>query len=365
MAAAETVEDVEKRKRRRAYMRGMMKLYRDEFRIEMTYLRNREERLKRQISQLVRAKCPGGTAENVLGPLSWNEVSLALKEDHQDASTTQKSLQKQVDEWRRVVETMQEWVQAHTTIPESPNAAISTWRNTTLLADPIPRQLGKQWITKQMLHNADRVFQLYEFQAMDKPYDLYDLEAIPTLLGGFEYIHRRQFDINHSVADLLALYRDTLGTLISPDAAWHTKVADEKCHGTKLHTLYNSNDEVMHLLSGAFPHGDRTIFVVQEILHDELLPKIKPKQRHRMLWYDILALSPSKTRLQCLYIYSQCVDVDGHPIPFEDEARSWGFDPSSYPPEIQEEKFREHVRAMARQRLFISQARVQEYSLSR
>ncbi|KAH9194660.1 hypothetical protein AeNC1_003358 [Aphanomyces euteiches] len=356
--------ETEKKLRRRVYMRNMMKIYRDEFKKEMAYLREKEQQLEVQVQHLLQTRCLGGDDDSS-GALPWREVSQALKEEHDEAKAKREKLLTQVMTHRRVVDNMERWVAAQMTIPVSPTTPTSTWRNTTLLGDPTSRQLGKQWIMEQMFHNTDRVFQMYQFPAMDRAHDLYGLEAVPTPNGGFQYIHRRQFDLGHPLDMLLQLYKDTVYRFMTPDAVYHNNVAAEESNDTTLRTLHNSNGEVMHLLTRAFSSGQRSVFVGQEILDDDLLPITKPKQRSRMIWFDIVPLSPTKCRLRCLYIYSNFFDNKGESLPFEEEAKGWNFDPSLHPPESLEDRFRTHVRAVAIQRFRVSRTRAEEETTAR
>ncbi|CAK4699679.1 unnamed protein product [Aphanomyces euteiches] len=316
--------DNDKKARRRAYMRNMMKLYREEFKMEMAYLLDRQEQLETQVRQLMLARQQRLPDNDVRCALPWREVSLALQEDAEVETKERESLRHQVSEYRRVIRDLERWVASH-------------------------------WSIK--------------FPSMAEVHELHDLDMIPTANGGIDYIHRRQFDINVPASTLLTMYKEIIGRLMSPTSNFHTERTDEMTEDgkdqTKLHTLVSSDGEVMHFLTGAFESGDRTIFVGQEILQDELISHPKGVRRSRMLWYEILPLTPTKTRLRCLYVFSQLSNHKGEPYPFEDEAKHWGFDVQSYSPDCQFPHFRQFVRERSAARLAVSQGRVKDYVVAK
>ncbi|CAK4618043.1 unnamed protein product [Aphanomyces euteiches] len=108
--------ETEKKLRRRVYMRNMMKIYRDEFKKEMAYLREKEQQLEVQVQHLLQTRCLGGDDDSS-GALPWREVSQALKEEHDEAKAKREKLLTQVMTHRRVVDNMERWVAAQMTIP--------------------------------------------------------------------------------------------------------------------------------------------------------------------------------------------------------------------------------------------------------
>ncbi|ETV63531.1 hypothetical protein H257_19543, partial [Aphanomyces astaci] len=164
---------VDSKLRRRAYMRNMMKIYRDEFKLEMAYLCEREKQLE----------------ENLRGILhERRQASMG--------SVTAPSGQQKTTEYHRILRDMEAWVAHHQSIPSSLNACVSTWRDMTLLEHPPSRDLGKAWITRQMYHNSNRMFHQYQFPSTTSSHDLYDVEVVTCPdTGALEYVHRRQFDI--------------------------------------------------------------------------------------------------------------------------------------------------------------------------
>ncbi|KAG9415077.1 hypothetical protein AC1031_008505 [Aphanomyces cochlioides] len=87
--------------------------------------------------------------------LSWKEVALAVQESNENAQSERQALKAQVARLRKVVQAMKGWVTAAVVDTMSLDAMIPTWRNVTLLADPVSRILGKKWITERMFHHTD------------------------------------------------------------------------------------------------------------------------------------------------------------------------------------------------------------------
>ncbi|KAH9080757.1 hypothetical protein Ae201684P_012897 [Aphanomyces euteiches] len=114
------MEDAERKMRRRAYMRGMMKIYRDEFKKEMAYLRGKEFQLLREIHKLIQEKQQQlGKYNDTLTVLPWKEVALALKRDADEASESLDKLREEVSEHQRLIRDMERWIQSQLKIPHN------------------------------------------------------------------------------------------------------------------------------------------------------------------------------------------------------------------------------------------------------
>ncbi|KAF0719748.1 Aste57867_820 [Aphanomyces stellatus] len=359
---------VEKKLRRRAYMRNMMKIYRDEFKMEMAYLRSKESELEGQLRNILDARraLPDPTASST-NQLPWKEIALALKSEKGQTIDQLKELKGHVDEYHGVIRDMERWVATQLSIPRSPCEVnhTRTWRHTTLLAHPTSRELGKAWITEQMYHNTDRMLQQYQFRNVDAPHELYDIDVVANSdSGAYEYIHRRQFDIDLPASLLMTMYRDIICSLLVIDhqRPVHTRGPPEESGHTRLHCMSTAH-ETVRLLTGEFHEARRSVFVAQQIQTDELdTPWTGGVQRNRSIWTEVHSISPTKSRLRTLYFYSQLVAPDGQPLPFEYEARSWDFDPSDADDEVRlRAKFRNHLIHASASLLPVAQQRVVDY----
>ncbi len=84
----------------------------------------------------------------------------------------------------------------------------------SLLASPESRKLGKEWITKQMYHNKDRVYQHFGFQPMHQSNDfVFDVQAKFGETGyNLEYL--KQMYCPSSLEEFVEFYRHTVQSAV-------------------------------------------------------------------------------------------------------------------------------------------------------
>ncbi|ETV68338.1 hypothetical protein H257_15661 [Aphanomyces astaci] len=216
-----------------------------------------------------------------------------------------------------------------------------------------------------MYHNSNRMFHQYQFPSTTSSHDLYDVEVVTCPdTGALEYVHRRQFDIALPASFLLQMYRDIIGYLLVQEN--YTPVLSESngpttMHSTPLHVP--DHIERLHVVTATFQdHPSRHVFVAQQVHRDPQYTSYLHNQRNRSLWYEVLALTPTSSRLRCLFMYSQLFDGCGDPVAFPDEAKCWGFYPSMDQSDgLQRMRFRDQKRAAAARHLSVAQARVLAY----
>ncbi|CAK4200373.1 unnamed protein product [Aphanomyces euteiches] len=82
-----------------------------------------------------------------------------LCEDRRLAQSQQRNLRKQLVKQEQLAKEMYAWVVANVSIQteKSLNTNTLTWRHVSLASNPTTRGLGKEWITKQMYHNTERI----------------------------------------------------------------------------------------------------------------------------------------------------------------------------------------------------------------
>ncbi|KAF0700834.1 Aste57867_8633 [Aphanomyces stellatus] len=93
----------------------------------------------------------------------WRDVAKALQEQRAEVESDKRTLERHMKVQRRLLNDMQQWVAAQLSLQTAPNAAVPTWRDVSLLASPVSRWLGKEWILKQLYDQTDHVFQKYGF----------------------------------------------------------------------------------------------------------------------------------------------------------------------------------------------------------
>ncbi|RHY81073.1 hypothetical protein DYB31_014485 [Aphanomyces astaci] len=130
--------------------------------------KNEVNKLKQVIHQLELTKAitiARNASSKVNRMLSWKDVAEALLCDRRLAESQHKALAKdQIQNKKHLLE-MYQWVLAQVSLQS--------------------RSLGKQWITRQMYHNRDRIFQQYGYPSLDTTAPEYiSMETVRRLPGG-------------------------------------------------------------------------------------------------------------------------------------------------------------------------------------
>ncbi|KAH9097006.1 hypothetical protein Ae201684P_011737 [Aphanomyces euteiches] len=269
--------------KRRIYDRKKQRRYREQLLRETTHLRNLIVDLEKQVSQLSLAKSESSDGTAVVAAtdplLSWKEVALALRDDVHHQHEMNHALQKHIAHYRELTRKMQMWVDASTAIPPPP-PSLPNWRHVTLLADPAARQCGTDWITRQLYHNVDALFERVGFpndehgEVDDMPFDFSDPEC-------YQCVRRlqREFPISAStLSDYLMqnLWIYCMVGAVVPSTVRQTIVGD--C--TYQHVI-KTPFELANLISRKFVDSDRIVLVGTQILEDEAEPH-DFRQRHRI-----------------------------------------------------------------------------------
>ncbi|CAK4514663.1 unnamed protein product [Aphanomyces euteiches] len=290
------------------------------------------EKLHTQLIKISQAK--------LQGKLPWREVATALQEERQLSETQNKALRAQVKEHRKHVHDMYKWVLGTLVIQTGPNATTPTWRNVSLHANPASRKVGKQWITKFMYHNADRMFHEYGFPSIASG------EILPCELdfpykedAGFTTVYRHQVDGNIPFEYMTTGFSVEwiIQSFMPQPVATILNEADEESMQC---AVLSHDGEYVNLLCGKFITDDRAIFATDDNY-----------QRNRLFWYahlgklrlmrcriDIHRLPGGRTRNRTLFFTSAIFTKDGY-VSLDEDARDWGFTVSQYPPEQQEAMF--------------------------
>ncbi|CAK4351846.1 unnamed protein product [Aphanomyces euteiches] len=312
--------------KRRIYDRKKQRRYREQLLRETTHLRNLIVDLEKQVSQLSLAKSESSDGTAVVAAtdplLSWKEVALALRDDVHHQHEMNHALQKHIAHYRELTRKMQMWVDASTAIPPPP-PSLPNWRHVTLLADPAARQCGTDWITRQLYHNVDALFERVGFpndehgEVDDMPFDFSDPEC-------YQCVRRlqREFPISAStLSDYLMqnLWIYCMVGAVVPSTVRQTIVGD--C--TYQHVI-KTPFELANLISRKFVDPDRIVLVGTQILEDEAEPH-DFRQRHRIFVATLDRLTPKSARIRILYMTSQSFTKAGF-TPLDQEAPMWECD---------------------------------------
>ncbi|KAF0690167.1 Aste57867_18417 [Aphanomyces stellatus] len=314
------------------YQREKQGKYRQQERDLRAHLRNRVKDLE---AALLRAKRRGSLM------LSWEDIALTMREEHDLTRFENGRLQTQVRQVRALVHDMKKWVRA--TLAVAPSSVQSTWRNFTLLQHPESRKLGMEWITQQLYHNLDYVQQQYGFPSMYSSVVEDDLNVMFDENGCYQFIRRHEVFMHNSIEDL----RGVMGADI-----WQFMINYARlniCYDTPNETIRHQTlegaYEVSNFLSREFVEPDRIVYVGQQMHEDELAPTMK-LQRNRHVWYILQRITPTVTKIRMLFVVSSSFSEGGQ-TPLHEEARGfWGLDLKGLPEDVQQRKFREHALAV-------------------
>ncbi|KAF0720382.1 Aste57867_358 [Aphanomyces stellatus] len=335
MVIDEETRDDRKEKQERERKRHC--LYRLEKKSEAAHLKQTQIELEDKLEQLLEAS-------KLRQPhiLSWRDAAKALKDARDGAHVRNRGLRARIHMYDRLVSDLSMWVQATDGVSRSLNPLCPTWRDVTLLANPESRKLGKEWITMQMFHNTDRVFQQHGFPSWQcDDVDVYrDLDISFPETGGCLYTCRRHFVSKQSLEQSCdAVRQNCLSTLlVQVNRAETLREADAN---TQLHTVHTTSDEFLNILCGEFATPDRCTFVLRQIHRDDT-QEGRFRQRNRMLWsvmFDYFRLPNGCTKKRVLAIVSNCLVRDGE-FNLDDEARLAGFHLDDASPVRKEDFFR-------------------------
>ncbi|KAF0708065.1 hypothetical protein AaE_013365 [Aphanomyces astaci] len=328
MDTAKAADKVQARKaRKRAYLRQFMQGYRVKVKDATHLLREQVTALE---AEYARRSFPT--------MMPWHEVADTLQTERSKSETEAHQLRRKLRSVEALSRVMQQWVVAHlATIPRSPDAAVQTWRNVTLLKDPTSRQLGKDWILQQMYHNTDRMFASHGFPAIASMQAMYEMDVQASHTNDAEcmYYHaKRQMESAPPDAIMRFMYRHHLCRILMADGDIPVTypTVQEQTKTTALHQLTNSKGEWFNVLVGDFSTPTRCVVVAQQIHDDEAYGMIGARQRTRMLWYDFEYIaSAGRWMYRTLYINSQTFVRDGTLSPLSVEANDFDMPKHMHP----------------------------------
>ncbi|CAK4698308.1 hypothetical protein LEN26_011872 [Aphanomyces euteiches] len=315
--------------RRKLYLRNIRMLYRKEAKEERSYLTNRVQELEKVVASL-RTRTVKSEKPSIL---SWKDVADALEEDRRHALVKRKSLGDMVARYDVLVKEMQEWVASNMRVTNPPNPRVSTWRNSTLLANSASRQLGKKWILEQMFFNTDLIFQSQGFRHIEAANDFeWDLNFSCGEKG--LSIYRRLCNSPLSFEDTIAHFHDTLLALrcyIPGYDPLKPKLLESR-EGSIQQYVFTTNNEFVNVICGEFrPNPNQCIIVVHGIEHDESFVGVKGRRRSRSLWIDIHRLRDGRTKVRQVSFHSRGFTGDHEFLPVEVDAKDYGVDISACP----------------------------------
>ncbi|KAF0689673.1 Aste57867_18910 [Aphanomyces stellatus] len=316
-----------------------MQRYRKRLIEKAEVMRDHIASLETEIAEYMQRRPSTKAAATLLLP--WKEVARALKDDGKLADKDNRALQQQCQAQRMTILAIKHWMTEATTIVKSPRGSTHTWRNVTLCAHPTSRQLGFDWITKQMHANTDAVLQQFHFPPLVSTDVVDDFTIDTTNSDFFQLVWRDQREVPYPLEDVRDLFMRPhffvmVGGVGLPET---TSIAERETIATDQHMLQlhcGSDTQylhkrmlraktLVHSLVREFHEPNRCVFVRQSIHDDELLAN-DPLQRNRMTWFVLDRLGPKRTKIRALNLSSQQFAKGGVYVSLEEEAPKWGLD---------------------------------------
>ncbi|KAF0693644.1 Aste57867_15407 [Aphanomyces stellatus] len=327
--------DNERLEKTRLYYKNFMREYRKKQRNEVEFLQAQVEALEEDLRR---------RAVTADGRLPWRHVAHAMKEDMEIVAQENKALKEESERTYGMLHALYRWVVERASVPVSPDACISTWRNTSLPLNPTIRQQGKEWIMRQMFENTDRIFESCPLN--DSVASIYDMD-VQFLDECFVVRLYRQYTTgDESFAAYVSRYRENFVQSLKLDSFRRVdpaKTEVEASHSTVMHRLTTSTGEFVNLLSGEFVAIDRAVVVAQNIIDDEGAPHEVANQRNRFLWMDIRRRGDGTATVRQFYATSQAFTKHGGYISLETDAGNFHCDLSTCPSEWKQMMFRRRV----------------------
>ncbi|CAK4454284.1 unnamed protein product [Aphanomyces euteiches] len=272
-----------RRLKKNMYQREKQAIYRRLDKMEIAFQRERVAVLEEMLQE-ARANARGQSNSSVL---SWQDIALALQESEEQSVERNTILKRRVQRSRAVLNDLKTWIFTRLTVSKRDANAFdrhvkaypssSVWRNVVLMQSPESRQIGMDWITKQLHYNADTTFQKYGFPAPNSPEDVDDYLYFYDG-DGLVAVQRNQYIVNSSLDEFYA--RITSDQLMGSE---NLNKNDRHSNPDILQRVYDSKDGIRtNFISRIHKEPDRISFVGQHVNDDEKFPT-GSLQRHRVV----------------------------------------------------------------------------------
>ncbi|KAF0696316.1 Aste57867_12913 [Aphanomyces stellatus] len=297
---------------RRQYETQRKREYRALKRKQAKHLRHEILFLEDHLQQLLHAKV--ATQKHSVHN-QWNNVSL----------TQNRSLRAHVRYHDAIVLVLQAWVAS--SLQRSIDGT-TTWLDSTLLADPVARQYGYQWLTDRVFHTAE--MDGHQSSTVDDAMDLrvvVDDDDVDSV-GIYATFQCTLFAPLDQIAAFFWQNQSSMLDRRFPDHLTHTR----SCNDDLLvyaHTYAGQSNTNMCTLARRYNLPGRVILVNVFVRDDECVPLSGQDIRPHGIGYRILQqIADDVTLMRCGVQQCTPVTVDGR-IPFERTAARFGVPPST------------------------------------
>ncbi|KAH9104897.1 hypothetical protein AeMF1_019162 [Aphanomyces euteiches] len=293
-----------------------------------------------QHNELVQLKAQAWRLEGYLARLKREETRQVEHAKDENAS-----LQTQVNQCRDLIKLLLQWVRINEQ-PQKDLSHRSTWYESTLLAHPITRRQGIQWLSERVYHQARHAVPLSpgttdiaSILPLWQPYR----GRVEIVFSFKAHLSDEIDDQGVTIAALETRFRHTLPTDFRSAATKHweridaanstvsTRVFDRACR-RPLFVLPHTNHRIgTHILSiDAIFHEDNRVLVVHwYVANDELFPLedgiLRP---HGIAWTIYEAMASSMTLVHNFTLQYTPITADGRVIPLERIGQLFGQSPA-------------------------------------
>ncbi|KAF0692473.1 Aste57867_16464 [Aphanomyces stellatus] len=247
--------------------------------------------------------------------LDWVRAS---RRTERDTMETNKTLRDQVRYHGALVRTLQVW----TTSVQPSIDGTTSWLNSTLLADPVARQYGYQWLTDRALHVAEIDGQhALGSSVADVTQLRVVLDASSNDVVGFRARHQ---------STLLGNFKDAAKTLWQHMNGEAT--ATHVDHAVVYSSVYSAETQTSKcMLMRRYEFANRVIFVKVFVRDDECVPLQPPHdvRPHGLCYRLFHHITDDVTLVRSAVYQSSPVTTDGSPYGLARMAAMFGVHPAS------------------------------------
>ncbi|OQR85390.1 hypothetical protein ACHHYP_11863 [Achlya hypogyna] len=233
--------------------------------------------------------------------LPWRDVAIALREDVAAAHTVRMSLRQELERQQALARAMSLWIEATISVPVAMGVK-PAFHAVTLSKDPNARQLGLDWLTKQLFHHAHAVMGRLGLP-VEVDYKDFRVAAAGSSLE-FALIQRRilgETSISLVEAAFTRLYDRNSFQFVSAGR----QVLDNALPG-----MVYSRDAHENIVYRAFVSATEYIHVSQSIHDDHIFPSLGPSRRNKTAWIVVHALGDGSVIETKLFANSVAVDEE-------------------------------------------------------
>ncbi|OQR84127.1 hypothetical protein ACHHYP_13862 [Achlya hypogyna] len=322
-----SAEELRKIKAREGSTRHQRK-WRQKIVAEIAYLREQAVALEAEVRRRRAVVAP---AKDPLA-LTWQAIAESLRDHSSTVIHRNRALKKEHASYAHLVATMAQWVRSSSQPLQPTVRQRTTWRHTSLLANSTARQLGIDWITRMLYHNAERMLEGYGVPATAASRHMIDYSVNVSEMDTFEYVWMTTKHVDMSLEHArelirMWLYQYTTGAMWQKTSS--TLLDTELLTGVPGTTYCETNkvgpNEMVRFLSREFRDTDRCVFVGQNIHNDEASP-MPTNFRNRAFWYVLDSAGPTTTKVQMLHITSHLLSPTAQPLGLLEEGSLMGCD---------------------------------------